>query len=236
MKDPSTADRLLVAAARLLAEGGPDAVTARRLATEVGASTMAVYTHFGSMEELLVQLWRKGFARFGTALDAPTLTDDPVADWMAQGWAYRRFALEDRHLYRVLFGGVVAVTFDDPADQAAAAATFTSLLTRLERAVDGGRLTIPDLPLAGQMVWGMVHGRVSIELNGYDAPLGRDAVTVYGEALRRLALAFGDDAEAADRSLARSRRQLSISARPSAQADSTRARRSAAGPRKRSAV
>ena len=56
---------LIEAAARVLAEEGRPAVTARRLAAEVGASTMAVYTHFGSMDELLVRMCRDGFARFG---------------------------------------------------------------------------------------------------------------------------------------------------------------------------
>ncbi len=71
---------------------------------------MAVYTHFGGMDELLVQMWRDGFARFGAALETPAVTDDPVADWVAQGWAYRRFALDNRHLYRVMFGdGLVAL-------------------------------------------------------------------------------------------------------------------------------
>lgn len=205
-KDPEVANRLLDAAARVLSDEGPQAVTARRLAAEIGTSTMAVYTHFGSMDDVLAELWRRGFARFGAALDSPPTTDDPVADWMAQGWAYRRFALENRHLYRIMFGGVVRLTFDDPADEAAAAATFTSLLTRMQHAVDAGRLTIPDLRLAGQVVWGTVHGRVTIELDGYDAALGHEPVTVYAECLRRLALGFGDDPAAVERSLARSRR------------------------------
>jgi AcrR family transcriptional regulator len=196
---------MLDAAARLLGEQGPDAVTARRLAAEIGTSTMAVYTHFGSMDDVLLQLWRKGFARFGAALDAPPATDDPVADWMAQGWAYRRFALENRHLYRVMFGGVVTVPADDPGDQAAARATFTSLLTRLQRAVEADRFRIPDLSLAGQVVWGTVHGRVTIELEGYDSALGHEPVAVYAECMRCLAVAFGDDPAAAERSLERAR-------------------------------
>ena len=88
----------------MLADEGRPAVTARRLATEAGTSTMAVYTHFGSMEELFVQMCQEGFARFGVALETPGMTDDPVADWVTQGWAYRRFALDNPHLYRVMFG------------------------------------------------------------------------------------------------------------------------------------
>lgn len=203
-KDPDVAERLLDAAARVLADEGRTAITARRLAAEIGASTMAVYTHFGSMDDVLARLWRRGFARFGAALDAPPGTDDPVADWMRQGWAYRRFALDNHHLYRIMFGGVVQVSPDDPDDRAAAAATFTSLLDRLQRCIDAGRLTIPDLTVAGQVVWGAVHGRVMIELDGYDRVMGQDPVAVYAECMRRLAIGFGDDPAATERSLARS--------------------------------
>ena len=202
-RNPDVADRLLEAAARVLAEEGRDAVTARRLATEVGASTMAVYTHYGSMDELLLGLWREGFRRFGAALAGPATTDDPVADWVAQGWAYRQFALDNRHLYRVMFGdGLVGFRRDDPADQAAAMATFASLLHRLQRAAEAGRLVIDDLELAGQVVWSMVHGHMTIELTGYFEAGGRDARVVYAESLRRLGLAFGDDPVALDASLA----------------------------------
>ena len=156
-RNPDVADRLLEAAARVLAEEGRDAVTARRLASEIGTSTMAVYTHFGSMDELLLHLWREGFARFGAALDGPPTTADPVADWVAQGWAYRRFALDNPHLYRVMFGdGLSGFHGNDPADEAAALATFQSLLTRLQRAADAGRLVDrrPGARRAGGVVAG----------------------------------------------------------------------------------
>jgi AcrR family transcriptional regulator len=231
-RNPEVADQLLEAGARVLAQEGANAVTARRLATEVGASTMAVYTHFGSMDELLVGLWRLGFARFGAALDGPAVTGDPVADWATQGWAYRRFAHQNRHLYRVMFDDrLIASKVDALADQEAALATFVSLLTRLQRCVDAGRWSIDDVPLAGEAVWASVHGHVSIELTGYFRDVGRDAEAAYRESLRRLALGFGDDAVELDRSLAVARRrarrrdgaadQRSASVDPSAQAVST---------------
>jgi AcrR family transcriptional regulator len=202
-KNPDVGERLLEAAARLLSEQGRDAVTARRLAAEIGTSTMAVYTHFGSMDELVLRLWREGFARFGAALARAPTTADPIADWAAQGWAYRRFALENRHLYRIMFGdGIVGFRAEDPGDQAAALATFEALLGRLQRAADAGRLVIDDLELAGQVVWSTVHGHMTIELTGYFDPSGRDPADVYAECLRRMALAFGDRPDELERSLA----------------------------------
>lgn len=84
--DPDVATRLVEVAARVLAEEGPSAVSARRLANEVGASTMVVYTHFGGMDHVLGHVRREGFRRFGEALGRQQSNDDAVADWMLQGW------------------------------------------------------------------------------------------------------------------------------------------------------
>ena len=211
-RNPEIGRQLLETAARILAEEGEAAVTARRLGAEVGASTMAVYTNFGGMDELLLQVWRDGFVRFGAALDEPPSSDDPIADFAQQGWGYRRFALENRHLYRVMFGDA-SFRFDDPADQLLAQATFESLLTRLRRAAELGRLQVDDVELAGQVVWSTVHGHMTIELTGYFEARGQDPVPIYEECLRRLALAFGDTPDQLARSLAtarnRTRRALS---------------------------
>jgi AcrR family transcriptional regulator len=206
--DPRVRVHLVEAAARLLATEGRDAVTARRVAAAVGASTQAVYTHFGGMDELLAEIWREGFRRFGEALDQPAVTDDPVADWMAQGWGYRRFALRDRHLYRVMFGdGLVAFRLNDQRDLEAASGTFLSLLTRIERCVDAGRWRVDDLYTAGELVWSGVHGLCAIELTGYFDHLDRDPVRTYEAALRHTALGFGDDPARVDASQRRARRR-----------------------------
>ena len=206
--DPEVRVRLVEAAARLLAIEGRPAVSARRLAREVGASTQALYTHFDGMDDLLAEVWREGFRRFGHALDAPRRTADPVADWMVQGWGYLDFARRDRHLYQVMFGdGMEGVRTGDPADMEAAAGTFQSLLGRIEACVGAGRWLVDDVFTAGEVVWGATHGQAMIVLAGYFEGVGRDAEATYGEVLRRLSLGFGDDAEATRRSLRAARRR-----------------------------
>jgi AcrR family transcriptional regulator len=207
LRDPDTAPKLLAAAARLLAEEGRHAVTARRLASDVGTSTMAVYTHFGSMDELVLELLRDGFRRFGEALDGPAVTDDPVADWLTQGWAYRRFALDNRHLYLVMFSDGLAALAGHPAESAAAGATFVSLHDRIQRCVDTGRIAVADLVLAGEAVWASSHGHMSIELTGYFESCGRDPEGAYAECMRRLALGFGANPDALDDSMTVARRR-----------------------------
>src|SRR5688572_29989951 len=101
--DPAVRVALLESAARIIAEEGPSRLTLRRLANEVGASTMVVYTHFGSMPEVRREVRREGFARLGAQLAAVEVTGDPVADYFVLGWAYFRNGTQDPNLYRAMF-------------------------------------------------------------------------------------------------------------------------------------
>jgi len=208
LADPAMRSQLVEAAARRLAEHGRDGLTVRSLAGDVGASTQVVYTHFDGLDDLLAEVWREGYRRFAVALDAPAVTDDPVADWIEQGWRYRHFAHTNPHLYRVMFGeGLVQVHRGHAEDAEAAAATFVQLLVRIERCVAAGRWVVDDVWTAGNVIWAMVHGLVLIEMPGYYELGGRSAVASYGEALRVLAAGLGDDPEPLQASLATGRKR-----------------------------
>ena len=102
---PTPRRRLLEAAARLLDEEGPDALTARRLASAAGTSTMAVYTHFGGMPALVRRGRRRGLHPARRARRrrraAPTTRSPTCGGWPC---AYRDNALDNPHLYAVMFG------------------------------------------------------------------------------------------------------------------------------------
>src|ERR1700676_835855 len=100
--DPHLRERIITTAARLLATEG--AVSARRLARELGTSTMVVYTHFGGMDELTRQVMRRGFDNFVPELHRVAVTDYAIADCITYLWTSRRFALREPHLYAVMFG------------------------------------------------------------------------------------------------------------------------------------
>ncbi len=211
--DPAMRVQLVEAAARLLTEHGRDAVSARRLAQEVGASTQVLYTHFEGLDDVVAEVWREGYRRFGVVLAEPAVTDDPVADFMAQGFGYRRFGLGNPHLYRVMFGdGLVAMRQARDEDLESAAGTFVALLTRIERCRDGGRWGVDDVVTAGEVVWAASHGHVLIELSGYFEGVQRDPVPTFEDHLRRCALGFGDDPELVERSLEGARRRVRTAA------------------------
>jgi AcrR family transcriptional regulator len=208
--DPDAHERLLAAAARLMAEEGAQALTARRLATEAGTSTMAVYTRFGGMEEVRDAVRAEGFARLSAALDAVTPTDDPVRDLVAAGAVYLRFGLGQPDLYRAMFLDPPRV----PGAGTVGHGAFGRLVAAVRRCVDAGRFgdeaVAPDAPgvppgadaATGWAVqlWTMRHGLVSLATVGL-MPSEQVGLHVADMSLR-LFLGYGDDRATATRSIA----------------------------------
>lgn len=156
----SVRSALIDAAARLLVEEGPPALTTRRLATEVGASTMAVYTYFRGMEELKRELRREGFARLAAFQQEAAEAPDPLAGVIAQGLAYFINALANSHLYRFMF---MEPASEDESD--VGLETFETVVHAVRRAVEAGKLDGDAEAMATQL-WAASHGAVSLQLSG----------------------------------------------------------------------
>ena len=166
---PEVRRRLLEEAARILDEQGPSALSVRRLATEAGTSTMGVYTHFGSMGAVVDAVATEGFRRLIDRIDAVELTDDPAADLLATAAAYRENALENPHLYAVMFGAVsVRGLGGEGPDGAVAYAAFRQLVALVERAMDAGGLRRDDPKAVAAQWWSALHGYMMLELAGMD--------------------------------------------------------------------
>src|SRR5215216_4530729 len=96
-----TAAALLDAAERIAEHDGLDALSVRRIATEVGTTTRAVYSLFGAKEGLVAALGARAFDLLGASVAALPPTGDPAADLVRAGLAFRRFAREHPALYRI---------------------------------------------------------------------------------------------------------------------------------------
>jgi AcrR family transcriptional regulator len=200
----SPRERLVEAGARLLERDGPEALKARKVAAEIGASTMAVYTHFGGMNGLLEAIVAASFERFGAALASAPTTDDPMADFFAMGYAYREFALASPQRYRLMFGLASPQLFVAPtAEIPVAAATFDQLVNAVGRIVASGRIRSDDvIDLAGR-VWSMIHGVVLLEIVGTFGHDGRALTQILGPMTIDMFVGMGDDRERTDDSMSR---------------------------------
>ena len=166
---PEVRRRLIEEAARILGEEGPSALSVRRLAAGAGTSTMAVYTHFGAMSAVVDEVATEGFRRLIDHVDAVGVTDDTLADLQRMAGAYRHNALENRHLYGVMFGAVsVRGLGGHGPDAEVCDAAFAQLVAGVTRAMTAGALRDGDAAAVAAQFWSALHGYVMLELAGMD--------------------------------------------------------------------
>ena len=195
--DPAVRAGLIEAAARLLASEGPSALTTRRLATEVGTSTMAVYTYFSGMDELRHAVRVEGFDRLAEHLARVEVGPDPVTEVCELGSEYLANALANPDLYRFMF----METPTEP-DVHVGIATFERLVAGVRRAVEAGRFTGDPWERA-QQLWSALHGVVALHLAGLFTT--EELLGTLGRTTLDLFVAFGDDRDAALASFDRAR-------------------------------
>jgi AcrR family transcriptional regulator len=162
--------RLLEAAARLISEEGMAGLSVRRLATEVGTSTMAVYTYFGGLPELVRAVVGEGFARLAQHMSEVPQTDDPTEDLLGLAWAYRANALDNPQLYAVMFGSASLGGYRRSGDELEEGRyTFDVLVAATKRVIDAGFFRSEDPEHVAAQLWSALHGYVMLELAGYFA-------------------------------------------------------------------
>lgn len=196
--------RLTEAAARLAAAGGAGALSTRRVATEAGTSTMAVYTHFGSMEALVQAVVSEGFDRLEQRFLAVEPSDDPVRDVARLTAAYVDHARENAELYAVMFGLASLGSYRPVTPeslQVGRRETLDRVGAALARAVDAGRIRTATGSALSFRWWALVHGYVMLEGSGYVAP-ETGTERVLGPLLVDFLVGEGDDPARASASAA----------------------------------
>jgi AcrR family transcriptional regulator len=162
----SDIERELVAAAdAVLVRDGPGGVTVRAVAAQAGIAPMGVYNRLGGKDGLVDALLIRGFDRLRAALaegDEP----DQLERLRSSGLRYRRFALENRHYYAIMFEAAIPHEFGSPEVAEHAAAAFGELVRNVEMAAAAGGIAAPDPREVAQQIWSSVHGAVALELKG----------------------------------------------------------------------
>lgn len=160
-------DRLCDVAEKLFAEKGPDAVTMRQLASELGVSPMTPYRYFADKEDILAAVRTNGFNRFAEALETAlsSTAGSAKAKSSAVGEAYLAFAFEHPQTYKLMFDLNQPHEEDYPDLVAAAARARRNQSAYVEGLVAAGVLE-GDPDEIGRMFWAATHGAVSLELAG----------------------------------------------------------------------
>jgi AcrR family transcriptional regulator len=203
-QDPSNRVTLLNAAARLIATGGPQCLSARRLAAATGMSTMAVYTYFGSMNGIVREIARDGFKRLERLFMLAEQTDDPVSDMAMLGRIYRYNAMTNGHSFEVMFGSSNLAGFAlTEEDRQYGRYTLGTVVECAQRCVAASRFTPDDPVLIAHHMWIGVHGTTMLELGRYLVP-PYDGNGFLEQQLTSLMVGAGDERARAKASVAAS--------------------------------
>ncbi|MEV6157580.1 TetR/AcrR family transcriptional regulator [Nonomuraea sp. NPDC052129] len=133
-------ERILAATAKLLAEGGREAVSTRAVGAAAGVQAPTIYRLFGDMRGLLDAVAAEGFAAYLSSKTGREPIADPVEDLRA-GW--------DLHIGFGLANPALYLLMNEPRLEAAAAppaavAGERVLAAHIRRIAEAGRLRVSE--------------------------------------------------------------------------------------------
>jgi len=135
----ATRDRIVAAAARLLAEGGREAVSTRAVSAAAGVQAPTIYRLFGDKQGLLDAVATHGFTTYLNDKTDLKPGGDPVED-LRSGWdLHIGFGLANPALYSLMYG--------EPrpgVSPPAAAAAAEVLAGHIRRIAEAGRLRVTE--------------------------------------------------------------------------------------------
>lgn len=97
-------------ALELMASGGPDAITLRAIAREMGMTANAIYGYFATRDDLVTTLINSVYTSLADTVDTAweaTPAHDPAARIQAWACAFRDWALTNPEGFRLIYGDPV---------------------------------------------------------------------------------------------------------------------------------
>lgn len=160
-RDRAARRELITTVARAVAEReGWEAVTTRRLSTEIEYSQPVIYKHFASLEAITDAVALQGFQELAEALREARRAADPTGAVEAVAYRYVAFANEAPALYEAMFSRSSRLPFGGYSPTALSAA-FAEV-----RAAVQSRAGNDDVDLLTEVFWGALHGLVALERGG----------------------------------------------------------------------
>jgi AcrR family transcriptional regulator len=201
-------------ALRQLTEGGPEAISVNAIAKELGVSGPALYRYFDSRDALVTELVADAYRDLAASLATATETGSPQRRPAALATAYRRWALDQPHRYRLLFRtplpGYDAHVERLVKEAQVAMNVLLDVLSGVGAPEPSARLkslsrdllrwaksrgvpgTPPAIALQAIHIWERMHGHVSLEIEDNFRSMGLDPELIYRSALPEL---FGSPSE-----------------------------------------
>lgn len=157
--DQDLREQCLDEALRIIRRKGVEQLSLREVARRLRVSHQAPYRHFGSKEELLAEVIRRGFVQLNAELAPSEEAPSAEAALIAMGHAYLRFALRNPLLYRLMFTRNAEI--DGPPDEEGRRA-FAFLVRKVAEYTGVPLEDGLSLEADAVFVWSTLHGLSTI--------------------------------------------------------------------------
>jgi AcrR family transcriptional regulator len=159
---------LIEAGVQILSEEGIEGLSLRKVAQRAGVSHNAPYSHFPDKQSLIAAISTEGFKQLYSELDTAisAYPDAPRQQLREGAWAYVQFALSNTDTFKLMFSGVLEKERDYPAFVEISHQTFGRVVDVVRACQETGVLPPEPTDVMAVAVWGMVHGIISLRLEG----------------------------------------------------------------------
>ncbi len=165
---PSTKSRILAAALEHLLQHGPQHISMRQVASDVGVTPMAIYKHFANKEALQLALLEAGHLVFEEYLRRHLDATDSRERLRRLAQGFFDFAIEQSGYFELIFLSGRGLARIDGWKQArdAAKPTYEMLHKRVRSCIEDGLFSNTDSRLTTESILAFCVGMSALHLSG----------------------------------------------------------------------
>lgn len=159
---------LIAAGIEILSKEGMGALSLRKVARRAGVSHTAPYAHFADKQALIAAIATEGYEKLYARISevVQRYHDAPARQLVEAAWTYVEFALNETDYFNITFSGIVEKEKDYPAYVEISHRNFELVVEIIEACQPAGILPAGPSDLIAVSIWGLLHGLVSLVLEG----------------------------------------------------------------------
>ena len=162
-------ESLIKAAIKLVRKNGPDHLSLRTAAADIGVSPSAAYHYFPDKSALLNGIGDYLFTDLANMQEEAlakikgSTSKAAKARFRSLGEVYFKWAMKEPNLFRLMFGGFCSIEDSEPEDSPA----YKLLSKTLDELVISGAMSKAMRPYGELIAWSSVHGATTLIVEGH---------------------------------------------------------------------
>jgi AcrR family transcriptional regulator len=154
-------EQILAGVRHIAQTKGWAALTMREIAKQIEYSPAAVYEYFDSKEDIILELFRRGFEELAADFQAASEASDNAEDRIIRiVEAYWRFAHRNYDLYQVMHG-IGGVELNTEGEWQSMQPVIVTAQSAIEAWAASEHVQLDDPLGATEAIWSLMHGFVS---------------------------------------------------------------------------